>query len=380
MGIVTTYGRANGSHGGYSQGSSGSLRSTRQKLPYVTGPYRTLRMFIESPSQGLNGLTVKPQIYSVLGNSDSNFGLHHRQRSVERARARLNNTLIKGRAALGITAATANQSFAMIANRMTTLRNAYKAVRTGNVRKLERTLNLRRNKDLTFKPEFRFTDLKLPPRVRNHFNAQVKAREKKGFLKGESAEGLWLEYTFGWVPLVADIGAVQQVLTDPFSVTRSHGTCTLRDVIKRQSESSADFMLEVRTRTVCTAGVKITNPNTALLTQLGLNNPLAVAWDIIPFSFVVDWFFKVSTFLNKWNDMAGFTYVDPVTTINQRVTGVLTGKRTLHGTNAGRGTLRERSIGIVNKPMYPTFVLPTPSLWLAATSSALTLQVFKSRK
>lgn len=380
MPIVATYSRSYvppRDHG-YS-GETWNLRSSRQKLPYVSAPYRTSRYF-EGPRVPPGWLTVADYVSSYLDNSDSNFGLYHVQRSTQLARNRLNNSLIKGRAALGITAATANQSFSMVATRGSQLLNAYRALRKGNVRKMERSLGILRNSDGTINHgSLKFTKNRLPPSVRKHFNAQVrKVRDKPLKWKKGTVENTWLEYTFGWVPLVADVHEVLKVRSDPFEVARSYGTASLRDIVT-DNKPYAAWQMECRVRTVCTAGIKITNPNVALLTQLGLNNPLAVAWDVIPFSFVVDWFFGISRYLNTYNDLAGFAYVDPVTTVNKRATGFLEDKRSWQNT-ATSGRKRERTLNIVNKPKTPYFQLPTPSLWLAATSFSLLSQQVRRRQ
>lgn len=355
----------------------GKMRSTRQTLPYVNGAYYTVKI--------LQGPRVPPGNFNAgnvtmyLRNADYTFGLYHVQRSVQLARKRLNNSLIKGRAALGITAATANRSFSMVATRGGQLLNAYRALRKGNVRKMEKSLGILRNSDGTINHgSLKFTKRRLPPSVRKHFNAQVrKVRNKPLKWKKGSVEDTWLEYTFGWMPLVADVQEVLEIASDPFEVSRSHGTASLRDVVRVRNWYSNE-LTECRIRTVCSAGIKITNPNVALLTQLGLGNPLAVAWDIIPFSFVVDWFFKISTYLNTYNDMAGFAYVDPVTTVNKRASGIFEDKRSGKNT-ASSGRARERSFMIVNQPKLPYFQLPTPSLWLAATSFSLLSQQLRRR-
>ena len=165
--------------------------------------------------------------------------------------------------------------------------------------------------------------------------------------------------------------------SDPFEVQRCFGTFTLTDFGDTNSPDRGRVILQKTTKVICTAGLRITNPNTALLTQLGLTNPLLVAWDIIPFSFVVDWFIPVSTYLKRYNDMAGFSYVDPVTTVIKEVLGTVMHPRYPYSIAVARGRQRERTLGIVNKPVRPHFRIPTPGLWLAATSTALLLQVFR---
>lgn len=362
------------------KGLTSSLTSSRQKLPYVTGPYSSYRVYYDNRTTRPSGARVGSAMQSYCNNSDSNFGFYHEQRTIQQARSRLNNSLIKGRAALGITAATANQSFQMVAKRGSQLLNAYRALKKGDVRRMEKSLGILRNSDGTINHgSLKFTKRKLPPKVRKHFNRQVaRVRKKPLAYKPGTAENVWLEYTFGWVPLVADVQEVLKVRSDPFEVARSHGTASLKDINVSDAMYSRTELL-AHCRTVCTAGIKITNPNTALLTQLGLSNPLVVAWDVIPFSFVVDWFFGISRYLRTYNDMAGFAYVDPVTTVTKRAVELAYDKRS-NDTVAGSARRRKRMIGIVNQPRFPTFQLPTASLWLAATSFSLLSQQMRNRK
>lgn len=340
MPIVTTYRRAYGDTGRPYQ-SMGNLYSTRQKEPYVNGQYSTTKITVKPDNPPWS---QAPRARNYLGN-DSMYGLYHEWKCTQTARSRLNNTLIKSKAALGITAATANQSFAMIANRANQIRKAYAYARKGNVVGLARTLGVKKRKSYT-----------------------------------KDAAGLWLEYTFGWSPLVSDMYQAAGVLTDPYELSRAYGTCSTELVAVNHYNTGSIRQDDsvYRTRVVCTAGLRITNPNIALLTQLGLSNPAAVVWDVIPFSFVVDWFVKMNRFVNTWNDMAGFAYVDPVTTVTKRYTGIalyeMNRKRYVISTSGRR---RTRQLDIINKPYRPEIVLPSVNPWLAGTSLALLVQIFK---
>jgi hypothetical protein len=54
------------------------------------------------------------------------------------------------------------------------------------------------------------------------------------------------------------------------------------------------------------AHVKLSNPNLALASALGLANPVAIAWELIPFSFVVDRFVDVGSYLNSYSETFGW--------------------------------------------------------------------------
>lgn len=59
---------------------------------------------------------------------------------------------------------------------------------------------------------------------------------------------------------------------------------------------------------------KISNETLANAASIGLLNPAQVAWELVPYSFVVDWFLPVGSFLETLTDTAGLTFVSGVQT------------------------------------------------------------------
>jgi hypothetical protein len=53
---------------------------------------------------------------------------------------------------------------------------------------------------------------------------------------------------------------------------------------------------------------KIANPTLFTLSQYGLTNPLAVAWELVPLSFVVDWFVSVGSFIRSIQRPMGLNF------------------------------------------------------------------------
>jgi hypothetical protein len=104
----------------------------------------------------------------------------------------------------------------------------------------------------------------------------------------------WLEYQFAIRPLVNDVyGAIsayhskQQVGRD----VRSYG--------KYRNGSKG---------TIYRAGVvaRVQSSETRTLQQLGLTNPLLAAWNLVPLSFIIDWFVPISPLLQHLDATVGF--------------------------------------------------------------------------
>lgn len=143
------------------------------------------------------------------------------------------------------------------------------------------------------------------------------ARVPKGFkARSRSFANLFLELHFGWSPLCQDIyNSVKLLESDPpLGTIKAKGHSPIKwsggggksswgwlQSWKHSGYAAAYFQ----------AGVVVENPNLFLASQLGLTNPAAVAWDLVPFSFVADWFTTVGQFLAQWSDFHGVRLVDP---------------------------------------------------------------------
>jgi hypothetical protein len=138
------------------------------------------------------------------------------------------------------------------------------------------------------------------------FAARRPARPKPGQPLTEKFSSWYLEYSFGWAPTVADIVAAVRSLGRelPIGLVKGHGHQFLKGHF-----STTDWTADVRVN--CGGKVFIVNPNAALLDCLGLANPALTAWNLIPFSFLADWAFDVSTQLGSWSDLFGYSITVP---------------------------------------------------------------------
>jgi len=132
----------------------------------------------------------------------------------------------------------------------------------------------------------------------------------------------WLEYSFGWKPLIEDIYSTIDLLQNPIKSIRPKGASS--DTYYFDSNPNFGGAIWSRKRQL---GLKVTqqgcevtisNPNLYLANNLGLVNPATLAWELIPFSFVVDWFANVGDFLASGTDFLGLTVTKPWRTAHCR--------------------------------------------------------------
>jgi len=71
---------------------------------------------------------------------------------------------------------------------------------------------------------------------------------------------------------------------------------------------SRDVPVELSVKTIIHATVN--GPELASLKQFGLANPLSIAWELVPWSFVVDWVLPVGEFLDACTATFGLTFKD----------------------------------------------------------------------
>ncbi|DAD50311.1 TPA_asm: maturation protein [ssRNA phage Gerhypos.4_34] len=147
----------------------------------------------------------------------------------------------------------------------------------------------------------------------------IKGNEgKRGYVVPQS----WLEVQYGWSPLMSDVHSACQQIADrekdakanratvvagyktgqsrgfqkPSKITRLFGISGISEY-SAQCKIRLDYVLD--------------SPVIQSLSQAGITNPLSIAWELAPYSFVVDWFVPVGAYLNvldaalAWNFLGG---------------------------------------------------------------------------
>lgn len=172
-----------------------------------------------------------------------------------------------------------SSSLDMVANRAIQLRGAIRAFRRGEIKK---AANL----------------LAVPPDAVRNAQRRVS--------KTHYLSSLWLETYFGWIPLMGDISDSLEVLSEP-----------IRNPVKVKGRASVPYHQTIAGHEkafVSKSGVvrgsfygevEVTNHNLFLANRMGLINPASIAWELVPFSFVADWFTNVGQIINSMTDFAG---------------------------------------------------------------------------
>lgn len=131
-----------------------------------------------------------------------------------------------------------------------------------------------------------------------------------------NAGSVFLELHFGWSPLVSDIyGAIQRLANSPslshVKVTGSSSASRTETSVVADSRYTTATVNQKFIKCAYHGHVRVTGDGGALLNDLGLVNPLSVAWEVIPFSWLVDWLLPVGAYINSLTDMIGYEVTNP---------------------------------------------------------------------
>lgn len=136
----------------------------------------------------------------------------------------------------------------------------------------------------------------------------------------------WLALQYGWKPLINDVYGAAEALAkgnlDGSSRNRMYSHTSGRstksyDLRSKQFESlPSGYIGEssiLRTRSArisCRYAVQCSrsSPNVQTMASLGVLNPLVLAWEVMPYSFVIDWFLPVGNWLNSLDATAGLSF------------------------------------------------------------------------
>jgi len=224
---------------------------TGNQIAATTNSYITSKPYHPDPSAVHNSMLVR--LYGKVSDSKTNLGVMY---------------------------AEAAKTSDLILNTANRIDRAYRALRRGQFKRVARILNLSPN----------------------------------------TVHKTWLEYKYGWTPLLLDVQNsaeffAQQVVGRPIRFTESvefTRTLSFSDTTNYAAygggtpgtytqELNSEFHARKK------LWLEITNPAASQMQQLGLANPLLIAWERVPFSFVFDWFIQVGKYLEGVTAFTGVT-------------------------------------------------------------------------
>ena len=140
--------------------------------------------------------------------------------------------------------------------------------------------------------------------------------------KGVPISKYWLEYNYAWRPLISDIyGTMTEV---------QRGLDQKDQIFVSRGARSATFIRPFNTGEISekysayvSVWYKVSDPQLAALARLGITNPANVVWELVPFSFVADWFIPVGTFLKGLTALHGISFMSGTRTVVREVSDEL---------------------------------------------------------
>jgi hypothetical protein len=128
----------------------------------------------------------------------------------------------------------------------------------------------------------------------------------------------WLEFQYGVKPLLSDIHGAVTALDgkshDQYMVTvKAKSSVNQGGQVQVQLSNQDDavrghYELNVQANHGVFVRIDVCPENHALMTaaQLGFTNPALLAWELLPFSFVVDWAYPLGSYFSQLDALAGW--------------------------------------------------------------------------
>lgn len=215
--------------------------------------------------------------------------------------SRLQSQLRQSSGSLMVTMAEADKTASHIAHTATRLVNAYRDLRKGRLGDFAKNLGLTTNVH----------------EVRAYRN-RWRRKSAQGSDMRQFAASSWLEYSYGWKPLLSDVYAqaenLARYLTNYGYVVREARSSANAKKVYEESKTEPNSYYKMRKRVVVSNRVsyvvryKIQDGANKVANTFGLENPALVAWELVPFSFVADWFLPIGDFLDNLTAYNGLEF------------------------------------------------------------------------
>lgn len=122
---------------------------------------------------------------------------------------------------------------------------------------------------------------------------------------------LFLQYKYGWKPLMSDIHGLDQLFREQVKsalIISSHKKSQREHVVPTNGYGFERSGSGFRQCSVALWG-RVDDTPSRLMDRVGLSNPLSLGWELVPWSFVVDWFVPVGRTLDSLTAPLGVTFI-----------------------------------------------------------------------
>lgn len=202
---------------------------------------------------------------------------------------------------------------------------------------------------------------------------------------GIRPDDLWLEMQYGWKPLCSDIynAAIDHynavnAKEDRFSARAMRETAVTRPnvLVGPGNFVNARFRYHYQTQLQKIAYTKI--DDAIYKTATGISDPLSVAWEVLPASFIVDWFYPVGTFLEDMHTVEAYKATTTVCQTVRYIGDVKLASYTVPSnmalSNPGGSTYYEKRVIRSSVPLtVPQPKVAKPGLSISHATSAIAL-------
>lgn len=208
----------------------------------------------------------------------------------------------------------------------------------------------------------------------------------------------WLEAQYGWLPLLSDIyGAYEDIQKGFFREPRLSsfarvGQTSSTTTRERYNAYDITYDSEVTDSYFVRLDYVLSSSKLGFAVQKGLTNPLEVAWELVPFSFVWDWFNPVGEFLSCLDADFAVDFKGGTVTYYRKTNVVASlepvpwTSNEIHQYSVGGSAMGALSEVSVNREVLPSspsgslYIKNPLSLMHVANATALLHQMFQYRK